>query len=96
MTPRLWLAVFLVLQAADGLLTYAAVGMFGPQAEGNPLLVTWMGVMGHGPALMGAKILACACGAILYVCRVHTILAGLTALYLFGAVMPWLHVLSIS
>ncbi len=94
MAPRLWLAVFVVLQAADGLMTYVAVDIFGSQAEGNPLLVTWMSLMGLGPTLLGAKALACGCGAILYVYGVHHILAGLTALYLFGAVMPWLQVLS--
>ncbi len=95
MAPHLLLAVFVVLQAADGLMTYAAVSIFGPQAEANPLLVTWMSLMGSGPALLGAKLLACGCGAILYACGTHQILAGLTALYLVGAVMPWLHALSV-
>ncbi len=94
MTPRLWLAVFVVLQVADGLMTYAAVGLFGPQAEGNPLIVAWMGMLGHGPALFGAKLLACGCGAILYIFGVNKALASLTALYLLGAIMPWLQVLS--
>jgi hypothetical protein len=94
MTPQLWLAVFVVLQVADGLMTYAAVGVFGPQAEGNPLLLVWMGMLGYGPALVGAKALACGCGVILYVFGVNRVLASLTALYLFGAVMPWLQVLS--
>lgn len=75
-------------------MTYAAVGVYGPQAEGNPLLATWMGMLGHGPALFGAKALACGCGVILYVCGVNRVLASLTALYLFGAIMPWLQVLS--
>ena len=94
MAPRLWLAVFIVFQVADGLMTYAAVGMFGPQAEGNPLLVTWMTMLGYGPALFGAKTLACGCGLILYACGVTRVLVGLTALYLFGAVMPWLQMFS--
>jgi len=94
MAPRLWLAVFVVLQVADGLLTYAAVGIFGPQAEGNPLLVTWMAMLGDGPALFGAKALACGCGAILYICGVTRVLVGATAFYLFGAVVPWLQVLT--
>ena len=94
MTPRLWLAVFVVFQVADGLMTYAAVGTFGPQAEGNPLLVTWMSMLGYGPALFGAKALACGCGVILYTFGVTRVLASLTALYLFGAVMPWLQIFS--
>ena len=94
MAPRLWLAVFVVFQVADGLLTYAAVGMFGLQAEGNPLLATWMAMLGYGPALVGAKTLACVCGSILYVCGVTRALVGLTAFYLVGAVMPWLQLFS--
>lgn len=84
----------MVLQVADGLLTYAGVAVFGPQAEGNPLLVTWMSMLGYGPALVGAKMLACGCGAILYAYGVTHALVGLTALYLFGAVMPWLQMFS--
>jgi hypothetical protein len=94
MASRLLLAVFVVLQVADGLMTYVAVDMFGPQAEGNPLLVTWMSMLGSGPALLGAKMLACGCGVILYICGLHRVLVGLTALYLFGAVMPWLQIIS--
>jgi hypothetical protein len=96
MAPRLWLAVFVVLQAADGAITYSAVRTFGLQAEGNPLLVAVMSAAGLGPAILGAKVLAVVCGAFLYVYRVYQVLAALTALYLFGAVMPWLHVLSVA
>ena len=38
MWPRALLLIFIVLQAADGLLTYAAVERFGTAAEGNPIL----------------------------------------------------------
>ena len=92
MASRLLLAVFVVLQVADGVMTYAAVGTFGPQAEGNPLLVVWMSMLGYGPALFGAKMLACGCGVVLYSLGVNRVLVGLTALYVFGAVMPWLPV----
>ena len=92
--PRLALAIFVVLQVADGLITYSAVSLFGPSAEANLLLVTWMGVMGLGPALLGAKVLACGCGVVLYAYGVNRVLAGLTALYLFVAVVPWLRTLS--
>jgi hypothetical protein len=92
---RLILAVFVVLQAADGLITYEAVRLFGPAAEANQLLATWMGVLGFGPALLGAKLLACGCGVFLYACGVHQALTGLTVLYLLGAVVPWLHTLAV-
>ena len=35
--PRVfWLAVFIVFKVADGLMTYAAVELFGPQARAIP------------------------------------------------------------
>ena len=92
MRPRLWLAIFVTFQFVDGILTYAAVDRFGASAEGNPLIQTWMSVLGVEPALIGAKLLACGCGAVLYLAGVNRVLAGLTAFYLFAAVMPWLHV----
>jgi hypothetical protein len=94
MRPRLWFAIFVVLQLADGVLTYAAVQQFGAGAEGNPIVATWIVLTGAGPALVGAKLLACACGGILYVTGVHSILAALSALYLLAAVMPWLQIMS--
>ena len=42
MRPRLWLVIFVLLQLADGVLTYAAVARFGASAEGNPILATWI------------------------------------------------------
>ena len=92
MKPRLWLLVFVVLQAADGLLTYLAVERFGVGAEGNPILATWILLTGSGPALIGAKLLACGCGGVLYAAGGHQALAGLSALYLVAAIMPWLGV----
>src|SRR5689334_8318454 len=96
MRPRLWLAIFVVLQLADGVLTYAAVERFGLDAEGNPILASWILLAGAVPALLGAKLLACACGGVLYAAGVHRVLVGLSALYLFAAVMPWLHVFSLQ
>jgi len=96
MRPRLWLAIFVMLQMLDGVLTYAAVDRFGASAEGNPLLATWIVIGGAAPALVGAKLLACACGGVLYAAGVHRMLVGLSALYLFAAVMPWLQILSTS
>lgn len=88
------LVTFIALQAVDGLLTYAAVERFGTIAEGNPILVTWIMLTGSATALIGAKTMACLCGAVLYVAGVHHVLAGLSALYLFAAVMPWLRIFS--
>ena len=91
---RLVLLLFLVLQVADGLLTYGAVSIFGVAAEGNPLIESWIHIAGPGPALFGAKLLACVCGGILYVLNVKRTLAVLTCFYLVAAVGPWLHILS--
>jgi hypothetical protein len=96
MWPRALLLIFIVLQAADGLLTYAAVERFGPAIEGNPLLATWMMLTGPEPALIGAKAMACFCGGLLYAAGVHHVLAGLSALYLFAAVMPWLRIFALN
>ena len=95
MGRRALLVIFLLLQAADGLLTYAAVERFGPTIEGNPLLATWMTLTGPEPALIGAKMLACLCGGLLYAAGVHHVLAGLSALYLFAAVVPWLRIFAL-
>jgi hypothetical protein len=91
LTGRLVLAVFIVLQIADGLITFQAVALFGPAAEGNPLLATWMMLVGAGPALLGAKFVACGCAAFLHRCGYHRVLAGLATVYAVAAVGPWLH-----
>jgi hypothetical protein len=92
---HLVLAVFVVFQCADGLITFHAVTMFGAIAEGNPLLATWIVIAGAGPALFGAKFIACACAALLHWHGYHRILGGLAVLYLVLAVGPWLHVLTV-
>jgi hypothetical protein len=83
-------ALFLIAQVCDGLFTYAAVQRFGTIAEGNPLLVTWMALVGPTPALLGAKIVASACGLVLYFCGIHRVLLALTVFYGVAAVGPWL------
>ncbi|HMF59154.1 MAG TPA: hypothetical protein VK595_02210 [Vicinamibacterales bacterium] len=95
LTGRLVLAVFIVLQIADGLITFQAVALFGLAAEGNPLLATWMMLVGAGPALLGAKFVACACAAFLHRCGYHRVLAGLATVYVVLAVGPWLHFLTV-
>lgn len=88
------LAIFVVFQISDGLLTYAAVQLFGIHAEGNPLLVTWMYLAGPAGTLVGAKLLACGCGILLHALGVSRILSLLTLFYLCAAIVPWLTVLS--
>ena len=89
MSPRLVIVLFVLAQVCDGLLTYAAVQLFGVEAEGNPLLVTWMALIGSEPALIGAKLLATGCGIFLYMLGIHRVLLALTVFYGAAAVGPW-------
>jgi hypothetical protein len=90
---KVTLALFVLCQASDGLLTYFAVRTLGHAVEGNPILATWMTLAGPGPTLLVAKLAACACGVVLYAHGTHRALATLTAFYLLVAVAPWLYLL---
>jgi hypothetical protein len=87
---RVVLLLFLAAQALDGVFTYVGVTAYGLIAEGNFLLATWMALVGPGPALLGAKMVASGCGVLLYSCGIHRTLAALTVLYAVGAIGPWL------
>ena len=89
-TRHLIVAVFLIAQAWDGLLTYAAVQLFGISAEGNPLLAIWMTLVGPESAIIGAKLMASACGILLHCLHIDRVLLGLTVLYAVAAIGPWL------
>ena len=84
--------LFLMAQGWDGLFTYVALGVYGPAAEGNMLVATWIALVGPAPALLGAKLGAAGCGVLLYVLGVHRTLAALTVFYALGAVLPWMMV----
>jgi hypothetical protein len=77
---------------SDGLLTYFAIRLFGVSAEANPILTTWIALVGPEMAIGTAKVLASACGVLLYWLGIHRILLGLTILYGAAAVVPWLAV----
>ena len=89
---RLMLLLFLTVQGFDGLFTYIAVHAYGVHAEGNVLIATWMALVGPGAALFGAKVVAGACGLLLYARGLHRTLSLLTILYVIGAIGPWLMV----
>jgi hypothetical protein len=92
-SSRLILTIFVVLQVADGLITFGAVRVFGPVAEGNPVLQTWMHLLGPGLTLIAAKTMACAGAALLHCSgRERTLIALTTVLVSFG-VVPWLALL---
>ena len=48
-----------------------------------------MMLVGPSTTLWGAKFIAVLCGGILYRCERHLILALLTIVYVFGAIVPW-------
>lgn len=92
-TSRLILSMFLIAQACDGVFTYTAVEAYGPVAEGNLLIATWIALVGPAPAIVGAKLLAGGCGVFLYCLGIRRVLLGLTLFYGLAAIAPWLIVL---
>jgi hypothetical protein len=92
-SPQLVLAIFVILQVADGLMTFGAVRVFGPEAEANPVLQTWMQLLGPGVTLLTAKTVSCAGAVLLYCAGRERTLIALTTLVVSLAVGPWLAVL---
>lgn len=92
-SSRLVLTIFVVLQIADGLITFAAVRVYGPVAEANPVLQTWIQLLGPGITLLAFKAIACAGAALLYVVGRERTLIALTTLLVFLGVGPWLALL---
>jgi hypothetical protein len=91
---RAVLAVFIALQLADGLITFAAVQIFGPAAEGNPILLAWITVVGPATTLLMAKGVSCALAVLLYSAGRFKTLSALTVVMLVCAIGPWLSVLT--
>jgi hypothetical protein len=92
-SSRLVLTIFVVLQIADGLITFGAVRVYGPVAEGNPVLQTWIQLLGPGVTLLTFKTIACAGAALLYFVGRDRTLIALTTLLVFLGVGPWLALL---
>ena len=86
--------LFAAVQAADAFLTLVGVARFGFAMEGNPVLSRSMMLVGPNATLWGAKVTAVLCAAILYRTEQHLVLALLTLLYVFGAIVPWSVILS--
>ncbi len=83
------IVLFLVSQALDGIFTYLGLQQYGVAAEGNPLIVSVMPVLGQGLAVACAKLFAASLGLILHLRGVHDAVALLTVLYVGAAVVPW-------
>ena len=90
------IVLFLLAQAADGVMTYVGVTTMGAQLEANPILLALMGSLGHGATVAGAKLFAGALGISLHLVGVHRVVALLTAVYVIGAVAPWAGLLIFS
>ena len=87
-------AIFVLAQVLDGVLTYVGVSMLGVEMEANLVLAGWMELIGAPGALLGAKLLACGCGYILYRTAWHRPLAATAGLYLGVAVVPWMAIMT--
>jgi uncharacterized membrane protein len=87
------IVLFLLAQAADGVMTYVGVTTIGTHLEANPLLASLMSAFGEGAAVTGAKLVASALGISLHLIGVHRVLAVLTGVYITAAVIPWLGLL---
>ena len=83
------LAVFLLAQCLDGILTYMGVVAFGIDVEGNPIIVSLMTHLGHGLGLLSAKIVAGALGVLLHLFHIDSVVALLAGFYLTAAIAPW-------
>ena len=83
------LLAFVAVQVCDGLLTYLGVHALGPGAEANPIVASYMAMLGTGAALFLTKAMALGCAAILHVLGRHRTIAALTVVYLVFTVWPW-------
>jgi len=79
---------FLIVQCLDGALTYLGV-RWGLGSEANPLVASAVQVIGLGAGLALTKLVAAGLGMLLHLCRVHALLAVLTAIYVGAAILPW-------
>lgn len=83
------LALFVSVQIADAWLTAFGIDRFGVEAEANPLLAFGFILFGPAAALTIAKGTAVVGAMILYRLSRHLLLALLTVMYVFVAIMPW-------
>ena len=88
------LALFILTQVLDGALTYWGVSQFGIGIESNTYLASLMQSIGIAPALIAAKVLAVACGVVLFSTTSFRVLAVATGWCLGFAVVPWLVLVS--
>src|SRR5205085_3045344 len=72
---------FLAVQFLDFVFTYLGVLRWGLGIEANPLISSTVATIGLAAGLGATKLVAVSCGIVLHLCRVHNMVALLTALY---------------
>jgi hypothetical protein len=87
------IVTFLLAQCFDGVFTYIGVLTFGIGIEANPIISSLMAVLGFGPALAAAKIIASVLGICLHLRQIHGAIAVLSMFYLTAAIVPWTAIL---
>ncbi len=85
---------FVVVQIADGFLTYQGIAIFGIGVEANPLVAWCASIFGVALALIVIKLFAVTCGSVLHLNTMHRAVGVLTLVYLAAAVWPWTTVLA--
>lgn len=81
--------VFAVAQALDGMFTYVGIVSFGHGIEANPIIAWYVAAYGAETAVIGAKVVALGCGAILHFTAMHRTVAVLALVYAVAAIWPW-------
>jgi hypothetical protein len=93
-TRAIWtIALFIAVQCADAAQTAHGIQRFGLGIEANPILAFYLATAGPTTTLVGAKLIAVAGGAALYLCARYVALVVLTITVVFSAVLPWAFVL---
>ena len=68
--------------------------VFGTPIEANPIVLWYIEAFGAAPGLLFTKLMAVGCATVLHQTARHRTLALLTFIYLAGAVVPWVAVLT--
>ena len=82
-------ALFTAVQIADACLTLTGVNRFGAGAEANPFVAYCISTCGVSAGLATVKGVAILAGAVLHARSEHLILAVLTVIFVFAALVPW-------
>ncbi len=90
---NLAIILFIVAQAADGVLTFVGIKSLGLHMEGNPVLGWLMEETGNSCGLLIAKGVAIFLGSMLHFSQVDRAVMTLAVFYLVIAVLPWVCIL---